>query len=303
MSVEQSPLAELDDNALTAEFLRAWEAFRRLLTEFSERLAAETALSGWAWHSAAPHQAAADIVAKMFYDDDQPSREVRIQPGLIGAGEQTIRLAHGTNARRARVKRALMALDRRSHVAVNPATGRKRRSRLGDVVLQRHGLARLHRVQLYREVRVLPSRPDMVGFVWAHTRRVARISVAELREQVRRLLRNPPQAPFARTDLDHLANLRDDESLALVEAQPLHVRANVAWRKPDGSGYMRRMTAATLPLLYPAQEHESLPRIKPLPDQPTAQPRRSARTDRKLQPEPFLQTLPAYRYRRDEGAP
>ncbi len=290
-------LSELDDNALSAEFLQAWEALRQALSALHEALASETDHPGWAWRSNNPHGAAADIVSRVFYDDDQPAREVHMQPALIGASEECLRLTHLTNARRLRVKRALMALDRRVHRAVNPLTGRQRRNRLGDVVLEQHGLARLHRVQVYRSVHVLDGRPEAVGFVWAQTRRVQRISVQDLRERIRRLLKNPPQAEFARNDLDLLTGLPADEWLALVEAQPMHVRANVTWRRNDGPGHIRRMTSATLPLLYPAKAGEPLPRLKPLPEEPT--PRgRTARTDRKLEAAPFLSTLQAYRYRR-----
>lgn len=297
MTQSGSSLSELDDNALSAEFLQAWEALREGLSALHDALAAETDRPAWAWRSNNPHRAAADIVSRVFYDDDQPAREVHMQPALVGASEECLRLTQMTNARRLRVKRALMALDRRVHRAVNPLTGRQRRKRLGDVVLEQHGLARLHRVQVYRSLHVLDERPETVGFVWAQTRRVQRISVEALRERIRGLLKNPPQAEFARKDLDLLTSLRAQEWLALVEAQPMHVRANVTWRRADGSGYIRRMTSATLPLLYPAKAGEPLPRLKPLPQEPT--PRgRTARTDRKLETEPFLSTLQVYRYRR-----
>lgn len=291
----------VDDNALVAEFLNAWDRFRTALHEHRQRVAEDELRPAWAWRTAHPRharQAAAEALANVFYEDDQDPREVRIQPALIGADADLLRLTHATNARRARVKRALMALDQRDHTTTNPLTGRRRRQRLGDAVLQEQGLARLHRVQLYRDVHVLERRPDWVGFVWAHTRRVQRISVQALREQVRRLLRNPPQAEFARADLDRLRSLAAEDTLALVEDQPRHARANVAWARPGGKGYERRMKPAALPLLYPATSHEPLPKFKPLATDPEQRGRRAARTDRKLEEQPFLVTLPVYCYRR-----
>ena len=294
----ERPAEPMTDTALTAEFITAWHEFRAVLEPLCAQLRADDGRPAWAWRAVHPHQAAADAIANLFFEDDQDAREVRIQPALIGVTTDTLRLAHALNARRSRVKRALMALDRRKHKSCDPLSARRRRRRLGDVVLEARGLARLHRVQLYREVHVLDRRPDWVGFLWARTRRVERISVAALRTQVQRLLNNPPQAQFAQADLDRLRSLRDEDMLALVEAQPCHARANVAWAKTNASGFIRRMLPATLPLVYPAEAHEALPKLKPLPEDAESRSHRAARTDRKLEQEPFLATVPAYRYRR-----
>lgn len=294
----------LEDAALTAEFLNAWRDFRAALHELQQGILQDPR-PVWAWRTTCPdqaRQAIAEAIGKIFYEDDQNPREVRIQPALGGAGADLIRLTHATNARRVRVKQALMALDRRKYVATNPLTGRRRQLRLGDAVLQEQGLARLHRVQLYRAVHVLDRRPDWVGFVWARTRRVQRMSVSTLREQVRRLLQNPPQAEFARADLDRLRSLAAEDVLALVETQPRHARANVAWAQPDGKGYIRRMMPAALPLLFPTPPHGPLPKLKPLAEDPEQRAERAARTDRKLEDRPFLATLPVYRYRRSAAS-
>lgn len=291
-------MEDLTDTELTAQFLSAWPNFQRSVVALSEAITADIERPCWAWRCTSDggaREACAAIVRQYMYEDDQDPREVVILPGLVGSTEQVLRLAHAANARRARVKEALMALDRREVRITNPLTGRLHRERLGDVVLREEGLARLQRMQVYRDVHVLDRRPDRVGYVWARTRRVQRLSVVDVRELVLKFLKNPPQEPFARADLDRLRNLRDDEPLALVEAQPCHARVNLAWKTADG--FERTMRPAAMPLLYPASPGEELPMFKPLADDREERHPRTQRQDRRLEEQPYLSTLPVFRYR------
>lgn len=287
------------ETELSARFIQAWPAYAQAVTALGEAIAADFDRPCWAWRCASDGQAreaCAEIVSQYLYTDEQDPREVVILPALVGSATEVLRLAHAANARRELVRDTLKAMDRRQVRLTNPLTGRIRRERLGDVVLRDQGLARLHRVQVYRDVHVLERRPDRVGFVWARTRRVQRLSVAQVRERVLKLLNNPPQEPFARQDLDRLRNLPDSTELALVEAQPCHARVNLAWQLPDGEGFERAMRPAAMPLLYPAEADEELPRLSPLDDDREARHPRAPRHDKHLEPEPFLSTLPVYRY-------
>lgn len=285
----------------SAAFLNAWPRFQELAEALRQAVIEEVTLPCWVWRYGYGFTArvpAAEIYTQHFFQDEQDPKETVILPGLLGASDETRRVAHALNAARNQVQEALSAMDRIQVGMTNPVTGRTRKERLGDLVLRDAGLARLHRVQVYREVHVLERRPDNVSFVWARTRRVKRLSIEAVRQRLQRLLDNPPQAELVREDLARLGSLPRNEELALIDPMPCHARVNLAWRRQgETQGFDRAMRSAPIPLLYPAAADDELPSLKPLDPQRGALRQRAKRSDVKIEDQPFLATLAVYRYR------
>jgi hypothetical protein len=101
----------------------------------------------------------------------------------------------------------------------------------------------------------------------------------------------------AATDRARLSTLGPkDKYLALTKAHYDNVRANITCSRLDSRGRGRVQLAAELPLLYTAGRWPTPPEVTyPAPaDERADQPRRTRRSE--LEAEPFLQSIPAYRY-------
>ena len=159
--------------------------------------------------------------------------------------------------------------------------------------LQRSDLSLL---AAYRQIPILTGRVKRVAYTRARTRaayRKDRASIAALLEGQDR--------PGTEDDLARLKRLPASEThLGLVKEHYANVRANVWFHGLDARSRGRVMVSAELPLLYPLGRSKELPEIK-YPDaeegtRPEARPRAG-----KLEAEPYLGTLPVYRYRPKEG--
>lgn len=282
---------------LETDFLVAWRRFRRLLEACQQALQADTGRPLWLYEHSDDNARSAlvEIVGQIFFEDEQPPRETITLPGIVGSSEASLECARKLNAAKDHVRDALQALDGQSVSRNNPATGRSRKQRLSDLVLATHGLARLHRVQTYRHLRCIDKAPDKVGMTWAHTRRVHRVTPAEMIKELERMhKRGGEQAPLIEQDMLRLSELKPGQALAQVDEQPEHARANLAWRTPEGE-WERRQITLSLPLLYPAPLGNPLPALKELRD-PQSLPRRERKEGRLLDDTPLLRTLPVYRY-------
>jgi len=100
-------------------------------------------------------------------------------------------------------------------------------------------------------------------------------------------------APTSLKDRERLPTLdRRETHLALVKDRYQNIRANVLYARLDLRG--RIQIAAELPLLYPKGRRAEPPTIRsPQPADPD-EPRRARQP--KLDPRPFLESLPVYRY-------
>ena len=282
---------------LEKDFLVAWRRFRRLLEACQHALAADTDRPLWLYNrdTAQARTALVEIVGQIFFEDDQPPRSSVTLPGIVGASQASLQSARQLNAAKDQLQEVLRTLDSHGVRGTNPATGRVRQQRLSDLVLAKHGLARLHRMQTYRHLRIIDKAPDKVGMTWAHTRRVKKTTVAAVNKELERMhKRGGAQAPLIESDMVKLGYLTADTHLALVDKQPLHARANLAWRTSEGEWRRKQMTVA-LPLLYPAKVGAPLPALRPL-DEPDDEIMRERSQGRRLEDSPYLNTLAVYRY-------
>jgi hypothetical protein len=155
------------------------------------------------------------------------------------------------------------------------------------------GAARLNLKQAYRHIPLLDQRPLKVGFTWSKQGRVIqRTRVAE----ARRLLEQRVETPQIHQELQRLAEIPDDEILARVRSVCPHLRANIVFAAPEGSGVLRRLMQTPLPILIPLQRSESLPEFVPVAPDLLTNPR-LRRADVRIEDEPFLPVIRIHRYR------
>ena len=102
-------------------------------------------------------------------------------------------------------------------------------------------------------------------------------------------------SPAAIADRERLSTLdRRETHLALVRYHYQNIRANVLYAPLDSKGRGRIQISAELPLIYATGRHSESPEIHfPAPDD-AKQPPRVRKS--KLEPQPFLHSLPVYRY-------
>ena len=284
------------ETRLEADFLKAWNQFRAMLEACQHALAEDRGRLSWLYgFGITPERdQLVQIVGQIFYANDQGARQSVTLPGIAACSMTTLEAANRLNVSKERLRATLTALDRHTVDERNPQTGRTRKRRLSDLTLPAHGLARMHRMQCYRHLRSVQQRPDKVGLTWARTRRVRHTTVAAIRKELERNRGRGRQAPFIEEDLTRLATLKEDMPLAVVHPEPMHARANLAW-KGSGATWTRRQVTLALPLLYPCAPNTPLPEIKPLTD-PDQASRRVRREGRRLEDLPYLTTMPVYRY-------
>lgn len=290
---------DITDASLHAQFISAWENLTGAAEACRTSILRDAPLPCWGWRAETFSQAraeASDILTRFVYTDDQPSRESVIYPAVLGASEKTLRLAAQLNVHKDRVRNLLKAMDDRL-VTENIARGKTRT--LTAQVLAHEGLMRLHRMQVYRHVRLIHQRPDRIALGWARTRRVKRCRATDIQTMLKGRLRRAAYPGLILADMERLTYLGSGESLALVDQEPVHVRANLAWLKKDAPGWLRRQVTLALPMLFTSRPGQMMPALKPLPNDADTGGSRVRRGGRVLEPEPFLRTLPVYRYREE----
>ena len=74
------------------------------------------------------------------------------------------------------------------------------------------------------------------------------------------------------------------------------LRANIVFAVDGGSGMLRRLMQAALPILVPLQRGENLPEFVPVAPEPPVTPR-LRRADVRIEDEPLLPSVRIHRYR------
>jgi hypothetical protein len=150
----------------------------------------------------------------------------------------------------------------------------------------------LNLLAAYRKIPILGAPPDTITYTRARTRAVYRKSIDELYQML--ALVEGPQAAADRARLSTLTP--KDKYLALTKAHYDNIRANITYARLDSRGRGRVQLAAELPLLYTAGRWPTPPEVNyPAPLGESAhQPRRIRQSE--LEAEPFLESIPAYRY-------
>ena len=268
----------------------ALERFIAALTHDAGPAAAEGA--------ATPREALRRICAAYAAIDYAPTDEVNQSPtclGVVGASATVIARANALNQAKGALKEACAPLhDLRVRVPVKDGEGGRvvKPLPLTRVILRELQRSDLNLLAAYRKIPLLTGRIERVAYLRARTRAVYRKSRAEIGALLAAIDR-----PGVEDDRARLASLPPGEThLALVKERYTNLRANVTFHGLDSRNRGRVQVAAELPLLYPMGRSKELPVIVyPASDEDTDL-EVQARTG-KLEEQPFLTTLPVYRYR------
>lgn len=237
---------------------------------------------------------AIQIYRALWYEDDQDGRETLTCPGIVGVSLDTLATANACNAAKDAFKAAVLSLKMVDRVEADAMMADlHHRQESVATAMRRMGAARLNLKQAYRHVPLLECRPLKVGFTWSRQGRVIqRTSVAA----ARRLLEQRVETPQIRLELQRLAEVPNDETLARVRSVCPHLRANIVFTATDGSSVRRRLMQTPLPILVPLVPGESLPDFVPVLPEPPVNPR-LRRADVRIEDEPFLPSVRVHRYR------
>ena len=211
--------------------------------------------------------------------------------GAIGARSEILRLVEAVNTAKAEFKKICAPLYRvRMRIPVKGEGSPTRAISVLRVILRNIQRSDLNVLAAYRKIPILAATPETITFTRANTRAVHRKAI----EDIETLLQSR-EGPKAMADRARLAALpRRETHVALVKAHYRNMRANVLYAHLDPRGRGRVQVAAELPLIYPRGRRATPPQVRfaapPDPDQP-ARGRQA-----KLEPQPFLESLPVYRY-------
>jgi len=236
---------------------------------------------------------ACDAYTKIDYGMEDPAGESVVCLGVVGGGSDVVRLAEAVNAAKAELKRRCTPLQGiRVRIPVKRSSSATQAIAAIRVVLRNIQRSDLNLLAAYRKIPILTAPPSSVTFTRANTRAVYRKSI----EAIQALLVGR-DSPTAAADRERLALLdRRETHLALVKERYQNIRANVLYAHLDPRGRGRMQISAELPLVYARGRRVEVPAVRfPVPAAVNA-PRRVRQS--KLEPQPFLESLPVYRYAR-----
>jgi hypothetical protein len=214
--------------------------------------------------------------------------------GVVGGSAAVIDRAAAVNEAKAGLREVCAPLQNaRMRIPVKDRQGGQvvKSLPLVRVILRELQRSDLNLLAAYRKIPILTGRVERVAYTRARTRAVYRKS----RAQIVALLEASPR-PLAADDRQRVQRLPSREThLALVKEHYTNIRANVWFHSLDSRNRGRVMVSAELPLLYPLGRTRTAPEIR-YPANAEEGPATSKPRAGKLEDEPFLQSLPVYRY-------
>lgn len=238
-----------------------------------------------------------EAYAAIDYDPEAEANRSPMCLGVVGANQSLIARAVAVNRAKAALRDACAPLqDMRIRLPVKDGKGGRvvKALPLVRVILRELQRSDLNLLAAYRKIPILSGRIERVAYTRARTRAVYR----KTRDEIAALVGHPDR-PGAEADLKRLQKLPPQEThLALVKEHYANVRANVWFHGLDARNRGRAQIAAELPLLYPIGRSKELPVIRYSDAEEGTRTVVKPRTG-KLEDDPFLETLPVYRYRPD----
>jgi hypothetical protein len=236
-----------------------------------------------------------DAYATIDYAPDDQANESPVCLGVIGGSAAVIDRAEAVNEAKDQLRERCTAISHlRVRVPVKDGRGGRvvKSLPLVRVILRELQRSDLSLLAAYRQIPILTGRVKRVAYTRARTRAVYRKDRVEIAAMV-----DATGRPGAADDLARLKRLPATEThLALVKERYTNTRANVWFHGLDARSRGRVMVAAELPLLYPLGRSKELPEILyPGAEEGASAPARH-RTG-KLTNEPYLESVPVYRYR------
>jgi len=213
--------------------------------------------------------------------------------GVAGVSADVLKRAGAVNAAKATFRAICTPLKQiRTRVPVKDEDSPTKAISVIRVILRNIQRSDLNLLAAYRKIPILGAPPVSITYTRARTRAVYRKSIDELYQML--TLMEGPQAAADRARLSTLGP--KDKYLALTKSHYDNIRANITYSRLDARGRGRVQLAAELPLLYTAGRWPTPPEVNyPAPiDETEDKPRRLRQSE--LEAEPFLQSMPAYRY-------
>jgi hypothetical protein len=213
--------------------------------------------------------------------------------GVIGVNTDTLKRAEAVNTAKAKFRDACSPLQGiRIRIPVKGENSPTKAIPAIRVILRNIQRSDLNLLAAYRKIPILDAPPTTVTYTRANTRAVYRKTVEEIAEMLSNI-----QGPTALADLEKLSTLdRRISHLALVKDHYQNIRANVLYSRLDAKGRGRIQISAELPLIYATGRRSEAPEVRfPSEAGNPALPKRLRAS--KLEPDPFLISLPIYRYR------
>ncbi|MDX2423621.1 MAG: DNA replication terminus site-binding protein [Amphritea sp.] len=277
-------------NTSAVELIDSLNQLNQALVNFSQQLQQST-LPFWLPGPAQNLQQAAALYTDIWYQDGQDGRTTLSQHGIIGADAQLISATLQLNQAKANFQ--TLALRYRLSQSTETLQELHQRSEKIAEILQRHGAARIHLKQCYRQIPLLQQCPSKIGFSWYTSgRSIRKLTPAEAEEK---LLKMDTSQPHIQQQLQAVGNLRPGDMLAQIQPQVPVMRANMMWKEKDC--VMRKAQNTSLPMIIALDsENPRLPAYNEPPLTPPEARSRLERSDLKIDPHPFLPSLRAHRY-------
>ena len=212
--------------------------------------------------------------------------------GVGGVSADILRTAQAVNLAKAELKTICAPLyGVRIRIPVKGDESTTEAVPLIRVILRRIQRSDLNLLAAYRKIPILDSPPATVTYTRANTRAVYRKSLEDIGTML-----SQSNGPAAAGDRARLAALgRDETHLALVKERYPNMRANVLYAHLDPRGRGRIQISAELPILFAMGRRTQFPEVTFPAPVDIANLKVKAR-EALLEPRPFLQSLPVYRY-------
>ncbi|MGR6035255.1 MAG: DNA replication terminus site-binding protein [Candidatus Nitrosoglobus sp.] len=284
---------------LRAALAKAIHLLENQLSILDKSLKEEDYYPLWVWHEKDSNKARIQIrqiVTAIGYRDGQDPTSTRICPALVGVSAATLESIWQVNEAKVALHQALKNMDGIKIEEQDQDTGTPTLRPLIKIALASLGHARLHRRQATRKLVSLEEMPESVSFIWSRLPKIESIDIKEAQHRLEiRLEKALGNTLLIEEDLRRLGQLAPNERLAIVTPPHIHPRANIAWSTEEGKT-RRAQKRAVLPIFYPATRYDSLPRLRPLPEEPPLPGLRLRRNDATIETVPFLLTIRAHRY-------
>lgn len=289
----------MKNSELRAALAAAIHQLETLLANLDLSLRDEEGYPLWAWHESNQQAARLQVrrtIISIDYLDGQNSTSTRTCPALIGVSVATLEMISKVNKAKTSLQQALKNMDGIKVEERDQKTGDRILRPLIKIALASLGHARLHRRQATRKLVILEQAPESVSFIWSRLPKIESIDIEEARHLLEsRLEKTQGNSLLIEEDLRRLNQIDSAERLAIVNPPHLHPRANIVWLMEEGIT-RRGQKRAVLPIFYPATRYESLPRLRPLPEEPPSPGLRLRRNDATVETTPFLLSIRAHRY-------
>lgn len=266
-----------------------------------------------------------------FVDKQDPKTTIDF-PGLVASSDATLALVEKVNDAKDAFKEVVLAIKHdnlMSDEQVMAALEKEGIAAVGDNVrdinvkaaLRRAGIARLCLKQVYRKIQTVGYKdpvseervlvkPVKIGWSWAHKRSIITTTVGEEIKALEASKRDRNSVDgFTRQLLDLGANtgLEKETRLAKVQENSPVLIANrvmpslmadgsIAVNKKEKPILVRNQASASLPMFYPANPTDGLPKIGKVPVDKVQDTSRLPRDDIKINQQAFIPALRLHLY-------